>query len=272
MVSSTNGGGVFVDPVTLESRGDAIWTLTINRPEKRNVLSLAVVESLKQKLQQLSARPGVRCVVITGAGIKAFAAGADLDELPDAFTNPSSARIYDEIFNTLYDAIEGCPFPVVAKLNGHAIGGGFLLALACDLRFAVETAKIGIPSGKIGLMLSPREYELLRDALSIPRAKQLVFAGTILTGHETVEWGLVNQIFRQEELDAAVERITDEIARAAPRSLAVGKRLLSLNVSTDRVSERDAVRKSYESIYTSEDLREGLAAVSEKRTPVFTGK
>lgn len=255
----------------LVARAGGVATLTINRPGKRNALSLAVVDWLIAALRTVCAEPDIRSVVITGAGSKAFAAGADLEELPEAFETPASARAYDARVSELYQAIEACPRPVVARMNGHAIGGGLLLALACDLRCAVDTAKVGIPSGRIGLMLSPCEYRLVQRNLPPSKARLLLFAGTILRAVDAQEWGLVDQVHPPAEFDAALDQLLSNIAAAAPLSTTVAKRLLSLPTTGDATA-RDTIASAYETIYRSQDLREGLSASLAKRQPVFTGR
>lgn len=257
-------------PVSLTRRGD-VATLVIDRPEKRNALSLEVIEALTNRFHALASTRDARCVVLTGAGNRAFAAGADLDELGDAMKDPGSARKYDAFVTRLFDAIAECPCPVVARINGHAIGGGLLLALACDLRIAVAGAKVGVPAGRVGLMLSPREYGLLARAVGDAKSKLLLFAGRVLTASQGVEWGLLDEVHDEAELDAAVDRLTNDISRLAPLSVSAAKQMLALAHEADADVVRDKTHAAYESVYRSRDLREGLAAFREKREPSFMG-
>lgn len=249
-----------------------VVTLVIDRPEKRNALSIEVIESLTHRFHALASTREARCIVLTGAGNKAFAAGADLTELDGALKTPESAQQYDRFVTALYDAIEACPCPVVARLNGHAVGGGLLLALACDLRVAVSGAKLGVPSGRVGLMLSPREYELLARAVGNSNAKLLVYAGRVLDTAQGLDWGMVNEVCGEAELDAVVDRMAQDICRAAPLSVAAAKQMLALADEHNPQQVRKKTLAAYESVYRSRDLREGLAAFLEKRDPCFTGR
>jgi enoyl-CoA hydratase len=250
----------------------AVATLVIDRPEKRNALSIDVIEALTDRFLALSSMRQVRCIVLTGVGNKAFAAGADLTELNEAMASPDSARRYDSMVTALYDAIEACHCPVVARMNGHAVGGGLLLALACDLRVAAANAKLGVPSGRVGLMLSPREYELVGRAVGSSKAKLLLYAGRVLTASQGHEWGLVDEVSEEMELDATVDQLVGEICRAAPLSVTAAKRMISMAREHDPQQVRKTTFAAYESVYHSHDLREGLAAFQEKREPSFTGR
>ena len=208
--------------------------------------------------------------MLTGAGDKAFAAGADLDELPGAFADATSARAYDHKVTGLYRAMEDSRLPIIARMAGAAIGGGCLLALACDVRIAAATVKVGFPVAKIGLMLSPHEYQLILDQMPLSRAKKLLFSGQILTAHAAIYYGLIDDVVESEELDASVNDFATKIAAGAPLAIAASKRIS--NALCRREGVEEAVSEGYRSIYPSADLSEGLAAIKDKRNPKFIGE
>lgn len=244
--------------------------LAIDRPEKRNAISLATAAELRDALARAAADPETRVLVLTGTGDRAFASGADLDELPGAMDTPERAAGYDAEIGRLYDALQGSRLPIIARIQAAAIGGGCLLALACDVRVASESAAFALPAARIGLMLSAREHALLAAHLTPSRTKLALFSGRRLTAHEAVEWGLADLVAPAERLDERVDGLAQEIAACAPRAVTSAKRMVQAAV---RGGELDAVAAiCYRAIYGSEDLREGLAAAKARRKPVFRGR
>ena len=152
-------------------------TVTIDRPSTRNALALRTIDELRAAVARAEDNPAIRVLVLTGAGDRVFASGADLDEIPDAMDTPEKAAAYDERVAGLYRALLETPVPVVARIQGHAIGGGLLLALACDLRICRAGVKVGLPVSRIGLMLSPLEHKLVVDQIGPSRAKWLLLTG-----------------------------------------------------------------------------------------------
>jgi enoyl-CoA hydratase len=248
---------------------DHIARVTIHRPEKRNAIALATVEDLQVAVAEANANAQVRVIILSGAGDRAFASGADLDEL-GAMSTPQQAVAYDAKVTQLYDAFERSRKPIIARIQAHAIGGGCLLALACDIRIAAEEATFGVPAARIGLMLSAPEHALLVNHVGASRAKLLLASGRRLTANEAKSWGLVDIVVLRAELDAAVDALAGEIAANAPLAVAAAKRLVQAVGRDAAVAQ--AAATSYAEIFGSEDLREGLAAVKAKRKPVFRGK
>ncbi|NYT24937.1 enoyl-CoA hydratase/isomerase family protein [Alcaligenaceae bacterium] len=243
--------------------------IVIDRPEKRNALGLQTIAELTNTFRQLDNDPAVRVIVLTGSGNRAFASGADLDELPSAFDSPESARSYDAQVASVYEAIADCAKPTIARMAGHAIGGGCLLALACDIRIAVKDIKVGFPVALIGLMLSPHEYELILRQTTVSTAKQLMFTGKRIPASEARALGLLDVVVPADIFDAAVNNMAMQIAGGAPLAIAATKSIL--NAMERNAGVEEAIARAYRSVYTSSDLREGLTAIRAKRKPDFTG-
>ncbi|MSQ18015.1 MAG: enoyl-CoA hydratase/isomerase family protein [Betaproteobacteria bacterium] len=243
--------------------------ITINRPEKRNAIALATVEDLQVAVAEANANTQIRVIVLTGAGDRAFASGADLDEL-GALSTPHQALTYDAMVSQLYDAFERSRKPIIARIQAHAIGGGCLLALACDVRVASDNATFGVPAARIGLMLSAPEHALLVNHIGASRAKLLLASGRRLSAKEAESWRLVDIVAAPSGLDAAVDTLANDIAANAPLAVAAAKRLVQAVGRNAALAE--AAATSYAEIYGSADLREGLAAVKAKRKPSFAGR
>lgn len=247
--------------------------LTIDRPEKRNALSLDTIAELIAALRALEGDVGVRVVVLGGAGDRAFASGADLDEIAGLAGRPDQAIAYDRRVEVLYDALERIRLPVIARIQAAAIGGGCLLALACDLRVTSPAATFGVPAGRIGLMLSPREHALLVHAVGPARAKLLLYTARRLSASEAQQWGLVDLVAADNApgaLDAMVDRLVADIVQCAPRSVRAAKQFVS--AITAGTEAEPGAGTAYEQIYSSDDFREGLAAFKARRAPVFHGR
>ncbi len=248
-------------------RTGAVATVTIDRPAKRNALGLRTLEELCRAIARCEAEPDIRVIVLTGSGDRAFASGADLDEVPDAMDTPDNARAYDDKVGALYDRLAETRLPVVARMQASAIGGGYLLALACDLRVCAASALIGIPVTRIGLMLSPREHRLLVRQIGPSRAKLLTFTGRRLGAREALDWGLVDMVADDDALDQTVHQLALDLAAGAPIAIAAAKRMIDGGIDNE-----DVTGQCYREVYGSEDLKEGLAALSQKRPPRFQGR
>lgn len=250
-------------------KSGAVTRLVIDRPEKRNAISLQTAAELVDAVARAEGDPETRVIVLTGAGDRAFASGADLDELPAAMDTPRSAAAYDTQIGRLYDALQGSRLPVVARIQAPATGGGCLLALACDVRVASESATFALPAARIGLMLSAREHALLLESVAPSQAKLLLFSGWRLTAQEAADRGLVDLVAPAERLDERIDELAQQIAACAPRAVTAAKRMVR---AAARGEQADAVAEiCYRAIYGSEDLREGLAAAKARRKPVFKG-
>jgi enoyl-CoA hydratase/carnithine racemase len=249
--------------------------LTINRPEQRNALSLAMLERLEGILGDLAVQPEVRAVVLAGAG-KDFCAGADVTELAEA-ADGAGAVAYGRAFDRALADLANHPVPGIARIPGAALGGGCQLAVACDMAVAAEDARMGIPSARLGIVIGYSSIERLVLAVGPRRASELLFTGRSISGQEAAAWGMVNRAVPAGELDPAVVEIAAAVTQGAPLSIRDSKRgigavleAVGLNRAGERHSIEDFEMMSAQAL-ASNDLREGIAAFSERRKPRFRG-
>jgi enoyl-CoA hydratase/carnithine racemase len=241
--------------------------ITLNRPEKRNALSLELMEELIAALRDVSARDSVRAIVIEGAG-PAFSAGHDLSEMIDR-DEAFFARLFDTC-TEMMETIHELPQPVIAKVHGIATAAGCQLVAACDLAVAAEGARFGTPGVKIGLFCSTPMVPVSR-AVGRKRALQMLLTGETIDALTALDWGLVNRVVPASELDAAVASLVDAIVRSSSYTVAVGKRAFYDQV--DR-TEHDAYERT-KAVMTENalaaDAQEGMSAFLQKRPPNWTG-
>jgi enoyl-CoA hydratase len=248
---------------------EGIAWLKINRPESLNVLNSEVIEFLANILRALDGDSAVKVVVITGAGEKAFVAGGDIKEM--AGMTPLAARLFARKGQELIQFIEKMHKPVIAAVNGYALGGGLELALACDFIYASEKAKLGLPEVTLGVIPGFGGTQNLPRLVGPNKARELIFSGKTLTAQQAREWGIVNEVFPPEELQAKVMEIAQTIARNG--SLAVGSAKDSI-VNGLNMTKEDGLR--YESslfatLFSTEDQKEGMQAFVAKRKAEFKG-
>jgi enoyl-CoA hydratase/carnithine racemase len=255
---------------------EAVALVTLNRPEQRNAMSSAMLEELTAAMGDLAVDPDVRGVVLAGAGPD-FCAGADVAELAEAISGPGAIE-YGRAFEQAFSAIAAHPAPVIARIQGAALGGGCQLAVACDLALASEDARLGIPSARLGIVISYESIERLVLAVGPNRAGEVLFTGRVLSGSEAATWGLVNTAVAPAELDGAVREVATAVAESAPLSVRGSKLGITAvldNLRLDRLTRGDRVADfemmSAEAL-ASEDLREGIEAFGERRKPRFRGK
>jgi enoyl-CoA hydratase len=246
---------------------DLVGIATIDRPERRNALN---AELCAQLLAHLEAASDLRAVVVTGAGDKAFCAGADLVVRTEDASEPGGGDTFRPAFERLLDAIVDYPAPVLAAVNGPAIGAGMQLAVACDLRIAAFGASFSIPAGRLGVFLSPANVQRLATLVGQGAARDLLLTARTLDVDEAAAIGLVQRRV-PNALDAAAE-IAAEVAELAPLTVQGHKRALNLVVGGVDAAALAEMRALEERAFASQDLREGLAAFAEKRAPRFEGR
>lgn len=255
--------------VSHEANG--LTRLTLNRPDRRNALSRELVDALFDALTRIDATfPETRAVVIDAAGGKAFCAGADLKER--ASMSEPEVRAFVRRLQTLMSSIEALPVPVIAVVDGVALGGGLELALACDLRLATPTSSLGLPEVRLGIIPGAGGTQRLPRVVGAPKARELIFTARRLDGEEAARIGLVHEVVAASALGDRVAAIAAEIAAGAPIAVAQAKYALVHGSEVDLASGLALERKAYEVTIPTEDRREALAAFAEKRAPVFRGR
>jgi enoyl-CoA hydratase/carnithine racemase len=257
-------------PVRVERRGGvAVWT--IDRPDRMNALSRSTLLAFGALARHTMADAGVRAIVITGSGDKAFCAGADLKERQGMTEN--DVRVQVDLYRSELGALDKSPKPVVAAINGVAFGGGLELALMADLRVAAEHALFALPETTLGIIPGAGGTQRLPRVVGEARAKEMILLGRKVTAAEALSWGLVNRVTRAgtNVVDDAVEWI-QAIANGAPIAQAAALEAIdrSFDVSLEVGLELEKI--SYDKTLVSEDRKEALAAFAEKRAPSFLGR
>ena len=244
--------------------------LTIDNPDKRNALDHAILDAIATTTRALA---DARCLLLTAEG-PVFSAGYDIAGLPrDEFAHRAEALVAHP-FQDAIDAVDAFPYPAVAALNGHAIGGGLELALTCDLRLAAEPAKLAMPPAKLGLVYSHTGLRRFIDAIGVTRTRHLFFTARNVSAATALEWGMVNDVVPDSELGEQAVVYAAAIAANAPLSLAGNKRvireLLAAEGRLEPAVERELVALR-EACFRTEDFYEGVRAFAEKRSPQWQG-
>jgi 2-(1,2-epoxy-1,2-dihydrophenyl)acetyl-CoA isomerase len=259
---------------------DGVLWITINRPDQRNSLTSSMRDQLAEWFSQASDDLFVRCIVLTGAGDKAFCTGADLRSAPEPAPRPDGApdrasgevaRVIQEGWQRLITSILDCEKPVIGSINGTAAGGGMHLALACDLVVAAETAKFIEVFIRRGIAPDAAGAWLLTRLVGIQRAKELFFLGDDVTAERAEAIGLINRVFPAASLRAETESLARRLAAGPTRALAVTKALTNRALDVDRATSLLEEAWGQEQVTTSQDMREGVAAFIERREPNFKG-
>jgi len=241
--------------------------ITLNRPEKRNALSLALMQELIAALREASTDPQTRAIVIGGAG-PAFSAGHDLSEMIDR-----DEQFLDELFTTctaLMETIHELPQPVIAKVHGIATAAGCQLVAACDLAVAAEGTRFGTPGVKIGLFCSTPMVPVTR-AVGRKRAMQMLLTGEPIDADTALDWGLINQVVPADQLDDAIERLTEAIARSSSYTVATGKRAFYDQVDRTEREAYEHTKQVMTENALAHDAQEGMTAFLQKRSPNWSG-
>jgi enoyl-CoA hydratase/carnithine racemase len=254
----------------LDFPADHVARLTIDNPAKRNALDHAILDAFATALPQIEAR----CLLVTATG-PVFSAGYDIGNLPRAEFAGRAEALVAHPFHEAIEALDAFAFPTVAALNGHAIGGGLELAVSCDLRVAAETAKLGMPPARLGLVYSHTGLRKFIDAIGVPRTRELFFTARNVDARTALQWGLVNEVSPPDAIAERAVAYAARIASLAPLSLEGNKRalreLLAAEGALDPAVERELVELR-EACFRSEDFFEGVRAFAEKRPPRWQGR
>jgi enoyl-CoA hydratase/carnithine racemase len=259
--------------VIVDRPAEAVARITISNPDKRNALDHAILDALAETMPSLDHGIETRCVVITGAG-NVFSAGYDIGGIPDEVFAEEAERLVAHPFHRAIEAVESFPFPTVAALNGHALGGGLELALSCDLRVACAGAKLGMPPAKLGLIYSHTGIQKFIDTIGVARTRELFLVGANVDAERAERIGLVNEVAAPEGLEARALALAGEIAGNAPMSMKGNKEIIRRLISFPRLSE-EAERELIDlrlSSFRTDDFREGVRAFAEKRKPDWRGR
>jgi len=258
-------------PLLVERREDGVALLTLNVPERRNAMTEALTSAWSRTMTDLRADPELRAVVVTGAGT-VFCAGGDLswisgDDPENVTPDRLRAKMYP--FYSAWLAIRDLPVPTIAAVNGAAVGAGLCLALACDLRYAGPRARFSAPFTTLGMHPGMAATWLLPEAVGMPRAREIFYAGRVVHAEEAVQWGLASAV--AEDVLAHATGVAEQIAGTAPVAVRLTKAALAHPYRPFvEALEWEAVAQPI--TMATADLREGMAAVGEKRSPHFTGR
>ena len=240
---------------------------TLNRPEKRNALSLELMQELIAALRRVSAEPETRAIVLDGAG-PAFSAGPDLSEMIGRDV-PFFQRVFD-VCAELMETIHGLPQPVIAKVHGTATAAGCQLVAACDLAVAADSARFATPGVKIGLFCSTPMVPLSR-AIGRKRALEMLLTGDPIDAATALDWGLVNRVVSADALDAEVDALVAAIARSSPLTVGIGKEAFYSQIELDEHRAYDLTKAVMAMNARADDAQEGMCAFLEKRPPKWRG-
>jgi enoyl-CoA hydratase/carnithine racemase len=259
----------------LDEPADGVVRLTISNPAKRNALDHPILDAISHTLIELADPASeARCVLVTGAhGM--FSAGYDIGEIPAEEFEERAEKLVAHPFTEAIDALEAFPYPTVAMLPGHTIGGGLELALSCDLRVAQDGIKLGMPPAKLGLVYSHTGLRRFIDAIGVPRTRELFLLGKYVDAQTALAWGLVTRVAAPEELESLTIEIAGELAGNAPLSQRGNKRVIAELLLAESELPADVEAELIElrqASFASQDMREGMRAFAEKRPPRWRGE
>ncbi|MDG4656401.1 enoyl-CoA hydratase [Ectobacillus antri] len=256
--------------VQMETVAPYIVRITLNRPKQANALSIVLLQELQEVLQQIKESKDIRVVILTGAGDKAFCAGADLKER--AGMNEVEVREAVALIRSTINMVEELPQPVIAAINGVALGGGTELSLACDIRIASQTATLGLTETSLAIIPGAGGTQRLPRLIGLGRAKELIFTARRVPATEALEYGIVEYSVSPESLMDACINIATSIAANGPIAVQLAKQAISQGMQVDLHTGLRMERQAYEGVIGTKDRLEGLQAFKEKRKPEYRGE
>lgn len=254
----------------ITDRRGPIGYLVLNTPERRNAIGLDMWQAIPAMIHSLDSEPDLRCIVLTGAGTEAFAAGADISEFEANRASEETAQIYDAATRDAMTAIMEASKPVVAAIRGICFGGGVALAMACDLRIASADARLCIPAARLGVAYGVGGTSSLVDRIGAAMAAEMLLTARVYTAHEALMRGLVHQVAPVSDFDTVLAGYTGAIAANAPLSMTASKRAIRAATTSDESIQR-AAEAAAAACASSEDYAEGRKAFATKRKPQFRG-
>jgi len=257
------------DPILIQ-REEAIATITINNPEKRNALTKPAWQKLGDVMTELSMEDDLRCIIIRGAGEEAFAAGADISEFPEERSSAAQAKAYGEIVTYTVNAIEECQHPTVAMIKGACTGGGLEIACACDIRIAGESSRFGVPINRLGHTLAYPELDAILRLVSPAVMLELLLEGRVVDANYALRVGLINRIVEDWEVDEEAKRCADRISKGAPLAARLHKKMVR-RLKQPEVLSQSELDEAF-STCDSEDYQNGFRAFMDKKKPTFNAR
>jgi enoyl-CoA hydratase/carnithine racemase len=258
------------EPTILVHKEGGVWTLTLNRPESMNSVSFALLLELRKAVEEIQFDPEARCVIVTGAGDRAFCSGADLKERVGMTEN--EVRRFITTIRTTFTMIENLPVPVIAAVNGIALGGGTELALASDLRLVSDRATLGLTETSLAIIPGAGGTQRLPRIVGKAKAKELIFTAQRIDAATALSIGLANRVVPHESLLDEARALAATIAKNGPVAVRVAKNAIDRGLEMDLASGLVFESTCYEITIPTEDRREGLAAFREKRKPEYKGR
>ncbi|MCA3260607.1 MAG: enoyl-CoA hydratase/isomerase family protein [Telmatospirillum sp.] len=256
----------------LAHKDGRIGIVTFNNPEKHNALSLEMWQRTGEILDAFAADAEVRVVVLTGAGDKAFASGADISKFASERATAEAAAIYNDVVDRVSERLYAFPKPTIAKINGYCMGGGLALAVSCDMRVASTNAVFALPAAKLGLGYGYEGLRRCMETIGPTATKEIFFTARRFGCDEAVRWGLLNRAVAPEALAATVMEIATAIADNAPLTVAAVKRITVEILKDPDARDMAACDEMVAACFASDDYKEGRAAFLEKRKPRFGGR
>jgi enoyl-CoA hydratase len=254
----------------LVSELDGILKIVVNRPDKLNALNRTVLDELSAAVRAASRSDGPRACVLTGAGDRAFVAGADIAEM--STMTAAQAKAFSDAGHAVCAAIEEAPCPFIAAVHGFALGGGCELALACDFIYASEKARFGQPEVNLGIMPGFGGTQRLARRIGPGRARELVYTGDQVTADQALAMGLANAVVPPAELQERVLGVAKKIAGRAPLAIGASKRVILRGLESDLVIGCELEAQAFSALFGSEDQKDGMRAFLEKRSAAFQGR
>lgn len=251
---------------------DGIAWMTLDNPARLNAISMAMWQQALQIMADVAADPSVRVLVISGAGGKAFASGADISEFKDQREQAEAVAHYQALTQQGYGTLQAMAMPTIAMVRGYCLGGGTAAAVCCDIRICNEAARFGIPAARLGLGYGLQRAQGLVDLIGPAHAKEMFFTGRQFDAQEALHMGLVNRVVADEQIEAVVTQMARDIADNAPLTVRSAKLVVDQALKNDGQRDVAAADRAVAACFASDDYKEGRAAFMEKRKPRFSGR